>query len=248
GPAPAGLPAAAGSARSGSRTAANRSRRRGPAGYSGGDAASGGLGVARRVSIHYNIRPPMSPQDDPHMLHPVRLRTPRVPASAPLAAAIALACATLAPPALAHDDPTDLPALQVTASPLAGDAETLARPVEVLQGQALDDARGATLGETVARLPGVQTSYFGPGVGRPILRGLDGPRVQVLSSGLGNQDASAVSADHAAGIEPFLADQIEVLKGPATLLFGSGAIGGAVNVVDGRITRQVPDAPLSGRA
>jgi Outer membrane receptor proteins, mostly Fe transport len=182
------------------------------------------------------------------MLHPVRLRTPRVPASAPLAAAIALACATLAPPALAHDDPTDLPALQVTASPLAGDAETLARPVEVLQGQALDDARGATLGETVARLPGVQTSYFGPGVGRPILRGLDGPRVQVLSSGLGNQDASAVSADHAAGIEPFLADQIEVLKGPATLLFGSGAIGGAVNVVDGRIARQVPDAPLSGRA
>ena len=166
---------------------------------------------------------------------------------APLVLAVALALGW-APAASAHEDPTELPAVQVTASPLSGDAESLARPVEVLQGEALDDMRGATLGETVARLPGVQTSYFGPGVGRPILRGLDGPRVQVLSSGLGSQDASTVSADHAASVEPFLADQIEVLKGPATLLFGSGAIGGAVNVVDGRIAREVPDRPLSGRA
>jgi iron complex outermembrane receptor protein len=65
---------------------------------------------------------------------------------------------------------------------------------------------------------------------------------------MGNMDASTVSADHATSIEPFLADQIEVLKGPATLLFGSGAIGGAVNVVDGRIARELPDRPLSGRA
>jgi len=182
------------------------------------------------------------------MPDPMRSPASRVLVRAPLAASIALACAGLPALALAHDDPTELPALQVTASPLAGDAETLARPVEVLQGQALDDARAATLGETVARLPGVQTSYFGPGVGRPILRGMDGPRVQVLASGLGSQDASTVSADHAASVEPFLADQIEVLKGPATLLFGSGAIGGAVNVVDGRIARELPGAPLSGRA
>ncbi|KAG1252967.1 hypothetical protein G6F66_015159 [Rhizopus arrhizus] len=65
---------------------------------------------------------------------------------------------------------------------------------------------------------------------------------------MGNMDASTVSADHAPSIEPFLADQIEVLKGPATLLFGSGAIGGAVNVVDGRIARELPERPLSGRA
>ncbi|KAG0741806.1 hypothetical protein G6F24_016624 [Rhizopus arrhizus] len=65
---------------------------------------------------------------------------------------------------------------------------------------------------------------------------------------MGNMDASTVSADHATSIEPFLADQIEVLKGPATLLFGSGAIGGAVNVVDGRIARELPERPLSGRA
>lgn len=168
-----------------------------------------------------------------------------VPRPARLAAAVALAC--LALPAAAHE-PTELPAVQVTASPLPGDAESQARPVEVLEGAALDRARAATLGETVSGLPGVQSTYFGPGVGRPVLRGLDGPRVQVLASGMGSLDASTVSADHASAVEPFLADQIEVLKGPATLLFGSGAIGGAVNVVDGRIARAVPERPLSGRA
>lgn len=143
---------------------------------------------------------------------------------------------------------TELSTVKVTASPLQGDAESLARPVEVLAGERLDEQKAGTLGETVAKLPGVQTTSFGPGVGRPIIRGQEGPRVQVLSNGVGNLDASTVSADHATSIEPFLADQVEVLKGPATLLFGSGAIGGAVNVVDGRIASEIPDRPLSGRA
>ena len=112
----------------------------------------------------------------------------------------------------------------------------------------LDEAKANSLGETVSKLPGVQSSYFGPGVGRPIMRGFDGARVQVLSDGLGSGDVSTVSVDHAVSIEPFLADQIEVLKGPATLLYGSGAIGGAVNVVDGRIPEAVTDEPLQGRA
>ncbi len=94
----------------------------------------------------------------------------------------------------------------------------------------------------------MQSSYFGPGVGRPIIRGLDGARVQVLSDGMATGDVSTVSVDHAVSIEPFLADQIEVLKGPATLLYGSGAIGGAVNVVDGRIPERATERPLEGRA
>ena len=143
---------------------------------------------------------------------------------------------------------TELSAVKVTASPLQGPAESLARPVDVLAGERLDEQKSGTLGDTVAKLPGVQSTFFGPGVGRPIIRGQEGPRVQVLSNGVGNMDASTVSADHATSIEPFLADQIEVLKGPATLLFGSGAIGGAVNVVDGRIASELPDRPLSGRA
>jgi iron complex outermembrane receptor protein len=167
--------------------------------------------------------------------------------------ASALALALLSPAAFANDpgatgQATDLDAVVVTASPLKGNAESVATPVEVLYGEDLDKAKTGTLGETVAKLPGVQTTYFGTGVGRPIIRGQEGPRVQILSGGIGSMDASTVSADHAVSIEPFLADQIEVLKGPATLLFGSGAIGGAVNVVDGRLADTIPDQPLSGRA
>ena len=143
---------------------------------------------------------------------------------------------------------TDLDKIVVTATPLRGSTEQLAIPVEVLSGEELDRNKSGTLGDTVSKLTGVQTTNFGTGVGRPIIRGQEGPRVQLLSGGIGSMDASTVSADHAVSIEPFLADQIEVLKGPATLLFGSGAIGGAVNVVDGRLAESIPDSPLSGRA
>ena len=179
--------------------------------------------------------------------------SPTLPRAA-LAAALALALSSAAnaadaPQQARHDSmPKDLAAVEVHATPLADTAENLTAPVEVLAGSKLDEAKAGTLGETVAGLPGVQTSNFGPGVGRPIIRGLDGARVQVLSDGLGSGDVSTVSVDHAVSIEPFLAEQIEVLKGPATLLYGSGAIGGAVNVVDGRIPVVRPDAPLSGRA
>lgn len=142
---------------------------------------------------------------------------------------------------------TELDQIVVTASPMRHSAEDVVRPVEILAGTVLDDIRASTLGETVAKLPGVQSSFFGAGVGRPIIRGLDGPRVQVLNEGLGTLDVSTVSVDHAVTVEPFLADQIEVLKGPATLLFGSGAVGGAVNVVDGRIHEERADG-ISGRA
>lgn len=136
----------------------------------------------------------------------------------------------------------------VTASALQDTADTLSKPADVLTGARLDENRGATLGETVASLAGVQSSNFGPGVGRPIIRGLDGPRVAVLSGGLSSQDVSTVSQDHAPAIEPFLADQIEVLKGPSTLLYGNGAIGGVVNMVDGRIPEYAIENGFSGRA
>jgi iron complex outermembrane receptor protein len=166
--------------------------------------------------------------------------------------ALYLALIAAATPAMAqdeaHDHEHELDRVVVRATPLPTTAEDLTRPVDVLSGEALDEAKAATLGETVSRLPGVQSSYFGPGVGRPIVRGFEGARVQVLSDGLTAGDVSTVSVDHAVSIEPFLADQIEVLKGPATLLYGSGAIGGAVNVVDGRIPERATDKPFQGRA
>ncbi len=173
------------------------------------------------------------------------------PAPTRLAVALGLLIASGAAQAqqtAGHPAPTTLDRIEVTATPLGGQAEDLAHPIEVLYGDALDDRKAGTLGDTISSLPGVQSGFFGTGVGRPIIRGQEGPRVQVLSGGIGSMDASTVSADHAISIEPFLADQIEVLKGPANLLYGSGAIGGAVNVVDGRIPREVPTRPLSGRA
>jgi len=196
-------------------------------------------------------------------MSPPRIR--RTPLCLALAALLtpALALAADEPAPQAGDPPTtdsrhdgdaaagrhvkDLDGVTVTASPLGGTAAELSRPVEVLAGERLDEVRGASLGETVASLPGVQSSNFGPGVGRPIVRGMDGPRVAIVSGGLATQDVSTVSQDHSPAIEPFLADQIEVLKGPSTLLYGSGAIGGVVNVVDGRIA-ETPVDGLSGRA
>lgn len=162
----------------------------------------------------------------------------------PLALAIALGLAA-GFPVVAQDDSGDaarLDEMVVTASPLRPTADNIVQPVSVLSGERLDDRRSATIGETLEQESGVQSSYFGPGVGRPIIRGLDGPRVQVLSGGLSSMDVSTVSVDHSVTIEPFLADRIEVLKGPATLLYGSSAIGGVVNVIDGRL----PEAPADG--
>ena len=175
----------------------------------------------------------------------------RHPLACALCLAIALPGATMAQQALQdphRQDPHQLDSVMVTASPLHQTADALVRPVEVLAGEKLDESKTATLGQTLERTPGIQSSSFGPGVGRPIIRGLDGARVQVVSDGMGSGDVSTLSADHAVSIEPFLADRIEVMKGPATLLYGSGAIAGAVNVVDGRTPDALPEAPFGGRA
>jgi iron complex outermembrane receptor protein len=151
-----------------------------------------------------------------------------------------------APPAKGHAD--KLEAIVVNAVPGGRRADQIVAPVAVLSGSALDDAKGVSLGETVSSIPGVQSTALGTAVGRPVIRGLDGPRVSVLENGLSSQDVSNVSQDHAVTLEPFLADQIEVLKGPATLLYGSGAIGGVVNVVDGRVPEKAPANGFTGRA
>lgn len=188
-------------------------------------------------------------------MHP-HVHTPRILALAVCSALgllPALATAQqpeLSPPEAAdrhQQTPHQLEGVVVRASPIKQTAADLARPVEVLAGQKLDEAKSATLGRSLEGLPGIQSTGFGPGVGRPVIRGLDGPRVQVVADGMGSGDVSTLSADHAISIEPFLADQIEVLKGPATLLYGSGAIGGAVNVIDGRAPDALKEDPFSGR-
>ncbi|HSH74473.1 MAG TPA: TonB-dependent receptor plug domain-containing protein, partial [Longimicrobiales bacterium] len=108
-------------------------------------------------------------------------------------------------------------------------------------------ARGeASLGETLSHVPGVSSTYFGPGASRPVIRGIGGDRVRVLEGGIGLGDASSTSPDHAVGIEARGAERIEIIRGPATLLYGSSAVGGIVNVLDQKIARQPPTQALSG--
>ena len=121
-------------------------------------------------------------------------------------------------------------------------AET-ALPVTVLSGDALSRAAASTLGDTLGTTPGLANASFGPGVGQPVIRGQQGARVTVLQNGTSSADASNLSADHAVSVEPLLADSIEILRGPATLLYGGGAIGGVVNVLDNRIPTSLPDEP-----
>jgi iron complex outermembrane receptor protein len=113
--------------------------------------------------------------------------------------------------------------------------------VSILTAEALARETRSTIGETLARLPGVSSTYFGPNAARPVLRGLQGERVRVLTDGIGSFDVSNTSVDHAVAISPFAADRIEVIRGPEVLLYGSSANGGVVNSFDRRIPRGVPE-------
>lgn len=135
----------------------------------------------------------------------------------------------------AEPHPRDLDEVVVTAAPIATDSQSTAQPTSVLTGDALTLELAPTIGETVASEAGVHSTFFGPAASRPVIRGLGGDRVQVLTDGLATLDASGLSEDHAVAIDPALADQVEVLRGPATLLYGSGAAGGLVNVVTNRL-------------
>lgn len=136
----------------------------------------------------------------------------------------------------------------VSAMPLEREGSSVASPVTILNDADLFLRRGASLGETLDGLPGVNANTFGAGASRPVIRGQDAPRVKVLSDGSEILDASAVSPDHAIASEPMLASRIEVLRGPSTLLYGGGASGGVVNVLDDRVPVRVPEGGVEGHA
>ena len=136
----------------------------------------------------------------------------------------------------------------VTASPLRQRADETVTPVLTLTGDELVHRRQATLGETLAGQPGVTFDNFGGGASRPVIRGQTAPRVEVLSDASQVQDASRVSPDHAVVTEPLLLRGIEVLRGPATLLYGGGAIGGAVNLLDSKVPTAIPVNGIEGVA
>lgn len=141
----------------------------------------------------------------------------------------------------------ELPAVAVTANPLGVSSDELVTPVTVLNGRELSLRRESTLGETLKYIPGVASSGFGPNASRPVIRGLDGDRVRIMQNGTGILDASSLSFDHAVALDPLIIEQIDVVRGPAALLYGGSAIGGVVNAIDHRIPKEAIDG-VTGRS
>lgn len=132
--------------------------------------------------------------------------------------------------------------LTVTADPIGGRTEDeLISAVTVISGEELARRQSTTLGETLDGLPGVTSSDFGPGVGRPVVRGLTGSRVQVLDNGMRVIDVSGEGGDHNIAIDSSNAKQIEIIRGPATLLYGGNAVGGVINIVDNNFNPDFSD-------
>ncbi|KQY35517.1 TonB-dependent receptor [Caulobacter sp. Root487D2Y] len=170
-----------------------------------------------------------------------------------LSAASLLAFALAASPTWAAETPapTDASAapeapdlvdkVVVTAAPYAVSLDTVTSSVNVVTRDQLDVAPPAGIGDMLNGLPGLRSTFYGPGASRPVIRGLSGPRVMVLQNGVGQVDASSLSPDHAVASDPGEASRIEVLRGPSTLAYGGSGIGGVVNMIDDR----VPSTPAA---
>lgn len=173
------------------------------------------------------------------------------PTPRPLTLALVMAFASSAHAQTTAATTTRVESLQpiiVTANPLSLDSDSLTTPASVLQGERLTMGRRGTLGELLESEPGVRADTFGGGASRPVIRGQTAPRVKVLSDGSEVADASAVSPDHVVTVDTLLARRVEILRGPSALLYGGGAIGGVVNVLDDKIPTEVPENGFSGSA
>lgn len=127
-------------------------------------------------------------------------------------------------------------------------ASEVYQPIDVMDADELSARIQPTLGETLNEMPGVTSTFFGAGSSRPVIRGLGADRIRVLEDGVGTGDVSNISPDHAVAVDPANAEQIEIVRGPATLLYGSNAIGGAVNVITQRVPSRIPGSAVTGSA
>lgn len=130
---------------------------------------------------------------------------------------------------------TPIEVIDIVATPIHMSVMESAAPVSVLAGEELRRQQASSLGDSLEKIVGVQTNFHGNVASTPIIRGLSGPRVMIAQNGLDVSDVSRVGPDHSVASEASTAEQIEVLRGPATLFYGSGAVGGVINVVDGRV-------------
>lgn len=158
----------------------------------------------------------------------------------------AVAAPAFAQTADAAGGEAELDDIVVTAAPYGVSQRASTIATDVIDEQALAVAPAQSLGDLLSSQPGLRSTDFAPGASRPVIRGLSGPRVQVLTNGIGLIDASSVSPDHAVATDPAEANRIEVVRGPSTLIYGGSAIGGVVNILDNRIPTGMPDGGVDG--
>ena len=156
--------------------------------------------------------------------------------------------AVIAPSAFAQDDESTqkLDTIQVTAHPLVQTAVDYSAADNVIKSDQLVQG-GTTIGEALSDQVGVYSNQFGPGASRPVIRGQDAARVKVLANASETMDVSTLSPDHAVTVDPTLAKQIEIVRGPSTLLYGAGNVGGLVNITDNKIPTQMPENGYEGK-
>ena len=143
----------------------------------------------------------------------------------------------------------DLPEIVIESNWFDGkQPDEFAQSIDVLRDDELERKKSNSIGETVKNELGVNSTYFAPGASRPIIRGLGSNRVRVLENGIGALDVSSLSEDHPVSIEPYFAEQVEIVRGPATLRYGPGAIGGVVNVINNRIPQSLKTGPFELKA
>ena len=142
---------------------------------------------------------------------------------------------------------TDHDVVVVTGTPLEHDRDELAIPVDRVDREELLQTLGATIGDTLATRPGIATTGFTGGAGRPVIRGQDAFRTEVTEDGLPTQDVSRESPDHAVPVNPLSVERFEIVRGPATLRYGGGASAGVVNAITNRVPDRMPDSPFTGQ-
>lgn len=176
-------------------------------------------------------------------------QNPRMPLAYALKPLLVVIATLFTNHAVAADTNTtiDLASVPITGNPLGVNSDELVVPISILSGRELSLKRESTLGDTLNGIPGVSATSFGPNSSRPVIRGLDAERVRIMQNGIGILDASSLSFDHAVSLDPLVIEQIEVIRGPAALLYGGSAVGGVVNAIDHRIPTEKLEG-ITGRA
>ena len=162
-------------------------------------------------------------------------------------ASVALAALGVTTMAMAADtDDPDEPTVVVTGSPLSADPDHIAATIDTVGRDEILRSGGASLADALSNVPGVSGTGYAAGASRPVIRGFDSNRVRVLEDGVGSFDVSDVGPDHGVPIDPLSAQRVEVVRGAATLRYGSQAIGGVVNAINNRVPIELPEEPFVG--